>query len=58
MSVILLIFFNKKDIRFFAVLIEYLATSNEGFAYIFNINSSNLNAIFNNINTIFNGSGK
>ncbi|CAG8826601.1 715_t:CDS:2, partial [Gigaspora margarita] len=36
-----------EDIRFSAIPIEYLATSNEGVAYIFNVNSSNPNAPFN-----------
>ncbi|CAG8489331.1 8322_t:CDS:2 [Gigaspora margarita] len=36
-----------RDIRCLAVPIEYPATSNEGVAYIFNINSSDPNAPFN-----------
>ncbi|CAG8764631.1 34459_t:CDS:2, partial [Gigaspora margarita] len=41
-----------EDIRFSAVPIEYPATSNEGVVYIFNVNSSNPNAPFNDVSKI------
>ncbi|CAG8841456.1 42483_t:CDS:2, partial [Gigaspora margarita] len=39
-----------RDTQFSAVLFKYLATSNEGVFYIFNINLSNSNALFTNVN--------
>ncbi|CAG8561480.1 4761_t:CDS:2, partial [Racocetra persica] len=38
-----------ENLHFSAVSIEYLAIFNEGVAYIFNINSSNPNTLFNDI---------
>ncbi|CAG8703424.1 36297_t:CDS:2, partial [Gigaspora margarita] len=42
---------------FSAVPIEYPAISNEGVAYIFNINPSNSNALFNDIQYSMEGGG-